>query len=215
MTKLVAKDFRLALHPTNILFLFLAAMVFIPNYPYYVAVFFCTLGIQFLCLSGRENQDITYTLLLPIRKGDAVRARMLTAVTLELSQLVLMVPCMLIKDRLGFPGNQAGMEVNLAFFGISLFLLGIFNWIFFTVYYRDTAKVGTAFIKAAVPFWLLLLTAEGMTFAIPFFRDRLDTRGGAYLPEKLAVLALGMLVFAGLTLLACRESIRSFEKLDQ
>lgn len=62
---LLKKEFTLALHPTSVVFVFFAAFVFIPNYPYEVMCFFSCLSIYFMCLSGRENKDIFFTCMLP------------------------------------------------------------------------------------------------------------------------------------------------------
>ena len=52
MNNLVYKEFRLAAHPTNYVFLSFAFMLLIPNYPYLVSFFYTTLGIFFMCLSS-------------------------------------------------------------------------------------------------------------------------------------------------------------------
>ena len=57
MKNLVYKEFCLAAHPTNYIFLSFAFMLLIPNYPYLVSFFYTTLGIFFMCLSSRENHD--------------------------------------------------------------------------------------------------------------------------------------------------------------
>ncbi len=215
MKNLLNKELRLTLHPTNVLFLFLAAMVFIPSYPYYVACFFTTLGIQFLCLNARENADAEFTAALPVRKGDAVRARIALAVLLEVGQLVLMVPCFLIKDAVYPPEmtNPVGMEANFALLGLSLVLLGAFNLVFFPRYYRDVRKVGGPFVLGIIPVWTLMLVFEAFTHFVPFFQ-RLDTTGSAYLPEKLLTLGVGAVLFALLTAAACRLSVKRFQKAD-
>ena len=48
MKALIKKEFKLALHPTVPLFWLLSAMLIIPNYPYYVAFFYTTLGLFFV-----------------------------------------------------------------------------------------------------------------------------------------------------------------------
>ena len=93
LSKLLYKEFKLALHPAAVLFLLLSSMMLIPNYPMYVLFFYNTLGIFFICLSGRENHDLAYSLSLPIRKRDAVRARIVFAVILQLAQCVLAASC--------------------------------------------------------------------------------------------------------------------------
>jgi hypothetical protein len=55
---------------------------------------------------------------------------------------------------------------------------------------------------------------ETLTHALPFFRNRLDTKDPEYLSAKLIVLAVGVLVYGMLTWLAYRRAVRAFEKLD-
>lgn len=97
LSKLLYKEFKLALHPAAVLFLLLSSMMLIPNYPMYVLFFYNTLGIFFICLSGRENHDFAYSLSLPIRKRDAVCARIVFAVILQLAQCVLAVGFMFVR----------------------------------------------------------------------------------------------------------------------
>lgn len=214
MKNLLYKEARLALHPTNWIFLSFFLMVFIPGYPYYVAPFWTILGVQFLCMNGRENHDIDYSLMLPVGKGDIVKARIALVCALEVLQLLLAIPAFMVKDLVMPMDNPVGMEANLALVGVSLVMLGVFNLSFFTRYYRNTSRVGGPFVVAMAVYWVLLLLAEAMTHFVPLFQYRLDTRGTAFMAEKLAVLAVGAVVFTGLTLLACRRSVRAFEKLD-
>ncbi|MEG2624491.1 MAG: ABC-2 transporter permease, partial [Clostridia bacterium] len=92
MKNLFYKECRLAAHPTSILFLLLSAMLLIPNYPYLVVFFYTSLAIFFVCLAGRENHDIFYTLSLPVAKRDIVRARFAFSVVLQLAQILIAVP---------------------------------------------------------------------------------------------------------------------------
>ena len=80
MKQLISKELRLCMHPAAIIFLILSAMVMIPNYPYLVAFFYTTLGIFFICLTGRENNDIYFSVCLPVEKTAIVTARFITAV---------------------------------------------------------------------------------------------------------------------------------------
>lgn len=214
MGNLLNKELRLALHPTNVIFLFLAGMVFIPGYPYQVAAFFCCLGVNFLCVTGRENSDIFYTALLPVRKRDIVRARFTLVALLQLGQMALLAVCTVVKDAVMPLDNPAGLEANAALIGLCLITFGIFNIIFFTQYYKNPQKIGVPFVEGTVAVFLLISLEVAATYAVPFVRDRLDTRGMAFMPEKLAVLAAGLVVYAVLTLLAYGKSAKAFEGLD-
>ena len=72
MNKLLKKELALAMHPTAPIFLALSVLLIIPNYPYYVTFFYTSLAIFFTCLNGRENNDVYYTLLLPVPKRSVV-----------------------------------------------------------------------------------------------------------------------------------------------
>lgn len=214
MAKLLLKELRLSMHPTGWIFLGLSAMVLIPGYPFYVTFFYTSLAIFFTCLSGRENQDITYTLLLPVKKIDVVRGRMLLAVVLELAQLVLVGAFCILRAQLHMPLNPVGIEPNLAFLGASLAMLGLFNLVFFTGYYRNVVKVGTAFVKASVAMGVYMAVAETLVHVVPFARDVLDTPDPAYMLPKAVVLGAGIGIFIGLTICAYRSAKYHFEIQD-
>jgi hypothetical protein len=214
MKSLLLKEYRLATHPTNIIFFLLSCMIIIPNYPYYVIFFYTTLGIFFLCLQGRENRDIEYSLTLPVRKTQIVSARIGYAVILEMAQLLLTIPFAVLRNGMLPADNEVGMDANIALFGLSLLMLGLFNLFFFTQYYRNPAKVGKAYVLASAFELFYILVAESLTHVDGFFRNILDTPDPQYLNIKLGVLALGMATFVLLTLLAVRVSKKRFEALD-
>lgn len=215
MKTLLNKELRLALHPTNLIFLGLAAMVLIPNYPYMVLFFYASLGVFFLCLSGRENHDIFYTVMLPVRKSDAVRARIMFACLIELAQAAITIPLAVFRNS--WPEsmmNQAGIEANLAFFGASSFMLGLFNFVFFTSYYKNPDKVGRAFVKGSIAEFLVVAVVEGSVAAVPSLHKIFDTYDPVNLMPKVIVLVCGLVLYVLLNIAACRKSMKSFEKLD-
>jgi len=214
MKALIMKEFRLATHPTNFIFLSLSAMLMIPGYPYGIAFFYTVLGIFFICITGRENHDIEYSLMLPIAKSGIVKARIGYAVIIETVQLLLAVPFALIRRNISPVYNEVGMDANLALFGLMFLMFGIFNWVFFTGYYRNPAKVGRPFVLAGTLIMLYIAAEETLTHVMPFFRDVLDTPDPQHLLAKLLTLATGMIAFALLSLSAVRLSVKRFEKLD-
>ncbi|MDO5143305.1 MAG: ABC-2 transporter permease [bacterium] len=239
MKQLLIKEFRLALHPMNVLFLLMSAMLMIPNYPYYITFFYTTLGIFFMCLFGRENKDIDYTLLLPVGRRQLVRARMITTVIIELIQVALCIPFAVWSrmeyirqaaetagiDRLAAVFTDGEMNLtmmkmyylgvpNVAFFGFSFVMLGIFNAVFFILYYRNPSRVGVTFVWASVAEAVFVaLTLFGMMKNFGFF-SLLRSVDPEQLTAKLIVLAIGVTCFAALTVISCRVSEREFEKID-
>lgn len=214
MKNLLLKEFRLAMHPTAPMFILLSMMLIIPNYPYYVIFFYTGLAVFFTCLNGRENNDVFYTMLLPVAKKDVVNARFIYVIILELLQAIVAVPFAVLRQSFNLPGNQVGMDANIALFGLSFVMMGLFNLTFFSIYYKNVDKVGKAFNWATAVDFIFMAIAEVLTHIVPFMRDKLDTKDPQFLTEKLIVLLAGLVVFAVLTFTAYKKSIKSFEKLD-
>lgn len=214
MLKLLKKEFGLAMHPTVPMMILLSAMVLIPNYPYVVIFFYVSMAIFFTCLLGRENNDVVYSLNLPIRKSSIVKARIFFAAIIELLQLALMVPLTVLRGQIESLPNGAGMDANISLFGIGFIVYGLFNLLFFVSYYRNVSKVGIAFVKSSILLFVCTTADVVSTYAVPFVRDKLDTADPQFLTEKLLFVAAGVLIYALLTLLACKISVRHFEKQD-
>lgn len=214
MKDLLIKEYKLAMHPTSIIFLSFVAMVMIPNYPYEVNYFYTTLGIFFICLTGRENKDIYYSMLLPICKRDIVKARFLLICSIELLQLFLTVPFVLLKMAIGPMPNQVGMDANVAFFGIGFLLFGIFNLCFLTGYYKDVNQVGRAFGISSILVFVYIAIEIILVHAIPFLRDYADTPDPQYMGSKLVILLAGVLLYLIFTFVGYKKSVRMFDAFD-
>lgn len=214
MRKLLKKELRLALHPTAPIFLLLSSMLMIPNYPYLVIFFYTGLAVFFICMTGRENHDIDFTMLLPVAKRDVVRSRILLVVLLEIAQLILAVPFAWLRQTLIPEPNAAGMDANVALMAFALVQMGLFNAVYFRMYYKNVRKVGVSFILASAVTFLYICVVEVSAHTVPFVRDVLDTPDPAHIAVKLLMLLIGAALFALLTWLTCRSAEKSFEQQD-
>ena len=215
MIRLLKKEFSLCLHPAALIMLGLSALVLVPNYPPSISFFYLTLGIFFICTSGRENHDIAFTITLPVSRRQAVLGRILFACCLEMAQVALAGAFVAVKANLiGVTENLAGLDANLALVGEGFLLFGLFNRLFFPLWYRDVRKVGKPFLIASAAVFLYVVLAVVSTYAVPFVRDRLDTADPAFLGEKAAFLGGSALVYLALTAWAARVSVRRFSALD-
>lgn len=214
MKNLVYKEFRLAAHPTNCIFLSFAFMLLIPNYPYLVSFFYTTLGIFFMCLSSRENHDLEYSLNLPVRKRDLVGARILTVCIFELLTIVATIPFAVLRCTiLNVSANQAGLMPSLAFYGIAFLYFGIFNLSFFTAYYKSPEKIGRHFALSSA-LGLLIVAIDVVLAHAPVVKDVFLTTDDSHLAAKLVILFAGIIFGAGLTALSYKNGAKSFEKYD-
>ncbi|MBD9226021.1 MAG: ABC-2 transporter permease [Clostridiales bacterium] len=213
MKTLLYKQLRLACHPMTPVFCLSGIMLLIPNYPYSVAFFYVTLGLFFTFLNMREQKDIYYSALLPLRKRDTVRAAVAFTVLVELLSVVITALFCLLSAKLQ-PGkdNAVGMDANLMLLGAGFVLYGVFNLVFFICLYRSGYKVGAAYLKANLALWPMMLLAEALPhFPSLMWLNRVDVRANL---RQIPILLFGIAVFAVLTILAYRRSARLYERVD-
>lgn len=214
MKNLIKKEFALAMHPTAPLFLALSSMLIIPNYPYLVVFFYTGLSIFFTCLSGRENNDVFYSMTLPVSKKQIVGARFIYVLILELLQVIVAVPFSILRQKMPVAPNAVGMDAGISLIALAFLTLAVFNLTFLGSYYNDVKKVGVSFIKGSVSVFLFIAAAEVLTHVLPFFRDKLDTPDTMFLGKKFIFLAACAAVYALVTFLTYRRAVRNFEKQD-
>ena len=212
MSELLYKELRLAAHPSLYVFMCMGALLLIPAYPYSVVFFFGCLGLFQSFMFDRETRDVFYTALLPVRKGDGGRGKILLAVFSQLTQLALSLPFAFLRTLYMAEGNPAGIEANAAYYGFGLMLYGTFNLVFFTRFYRTAYQAGTSFLIALLP---LTLGIAAMEAAVHFpGMGWLDSVAGPDLVRQFPVLLLGVLVYIASNLLACRLGERNFSRVD-
>ena len=212
MSDLLAKEVRLAVHPSMYVFMCMGALVLIPAYPYGVVFFFGCLGLFQSLMFGRETQDIFYTALLPRPKGDVVKGKLLLAASFQVVQLALSLPFAFLRLLYLPDGNPAGIEPNIAYYGFGLMIYGIFNLVFFTQFFRTAYKAGSAFLAALVP---TVLGISAMEAAVHFpGMEWLDGVDGTSLLRQVPILLVGAVVYAAANVLAYRIAAKRFEQVD-
>ena len=213
MKALLYKQFRLVCHPMTLVFCPFGLLLLIPSYPYALTFFYVMLGLFFSFLNGREQKDIYYSALLPVRKRDAVRASALFAVMIELVSLLVAVPFALLSVRINpLGGNTVGLEANTALFAAALLLYAIFNGIFLPTFHKTAYKVGVSFLKAIIPVSIAMIVCE----ALPHFP------GMTWLEDCTAAGQLRLLplfvscaaVYGAVTYAAYRKAAQNYEKVD-
>ena len=214
MKNLLYKELRLAIHPTMCIFLAMPLLMLAPNYPYYVVFMYTCLAIYFTFLIGREQNDIFYTAALPIKKTDVVKGRFATVILFELASVLISVPFAVISAKVNpNGGNAAGIEPNLAFYGLALIMLGGFNIIFIPEFYRTARKLFRPTLFSAIFIFTYIAAAETAAQYYPSpvseFLDRAEN-----FPEHLPILAAGIIIYAVLTFFAYKISAKRFERVD-
>lgn len=203
------KELRLSAHPSAWFYLALGALTLVPAYPMGMVFFFSCLALFMTTQYCQETNDAVYTLLLPLTKRQAVRARFLLAAFLQLGTLLLSLPFALLRGPLGVGPNPVGLDPTPAYYGCGLLCYGLFNAVFFPAYYkRPAGRRGLLWGAAA-----RRSGYSGMEGAshLPCFAW-LESQN-ALLPQ-LFVLFGGAALYALLTGLGCGAAARRYERAN-
>lgn len=213
MKALLYKQFRLVCHPMTLIFPCFGVMLLIPSYPYTVAFFYVMLGLFFSFMNGREQKDIYYSALLPIRKRDTVKASVLFVLVIELASLLIAVPFAVLSCRINpLGGNAVGLEPNAALFAAALVLYAIFNGIFLPSFYQTAYKVGVSFLKAIIPVSLVIIVCEASVH-FPGMAWLEDCTAAGQIRLLLLLLIAAAIYGAGLYL-TYRKAAQNYERVD-
>ncbi len=216
MKSLLDKELKLATSPLAWLFLAFSAMVMLPGYPILMGCFFVCLGLFQSFQAAREANDTLYTVLLPVRKADAVKAKYLSVCFFELTAWLLMavftfVRMRLLPDAPPYVTNPL-MNPSPVFLAFALLIFLLFNLIFVGGFFRTAYKLGKPFVLFIIA-GMLCITAAEVLHHIPAL-SFLNTPAGERLGLQFVILALAALLYAGLTFLSEKRSEQRFEQID-
>ena len=227
MRNLLYKELKLCLHPMLFIYMAFILMLFIPNYPYLVPCFFVCNGIFFTFMQSLQNKDIDFTLLLPIGKRDAVKAKYLFVMLIQLA-VVLLYAVFVPLNHLIMKLPNVMLDACPALLGFVFVTFGIFNSIFMPSFYKTCTKPGRGFLIASIAVFAWIFILEGVFIASG--NEVLQSKAGLFnwihtnidcWPAtsgqwviQLVVIAAGAAIYALMTRLSFRRSVRNFERVD-
>ena len=215
MKKLLYKEMRLSANPLSYWFITFSALTMIPRYPILVGSFFICLGIFYTYQQVRECDDITYTVMLPVRKQDVVTAKYLFVLFIECMAFILCLFLTIIRMRLlgdaaPYVTNQL-MNANAAYLGYLLAVFASFNGIFLAGFFKTAYKLGKPFILFCVVATIIILMGE-VLHHIPGL-ESLNDPANLSIPQ-VVILLIGIVMFKLCTWFSYRKAVKDFEKLD-
>ena len=217
---------------TMIWFICCFGMFFIPNYPVYIGPFYITLSIFMTFALNQVSHDTLYTVLLPVRKIDTVKARFLFCGMLEVISIIFAVIAGLIRYFANFPPAKSGVGITIAYLGLQLIIYSIFNFLFLGNVYKDPVKPGKRYLFAAIlyfviyvicelPVWNYFHVAGSMTdaqiaqgFSLAKVGLIFYSMDSAFLVKQCIILLGGILIYAGTWVLTFGRAAKQFEKYD-
>ena len=230
MKALLYKEFKLAMHP--ICYVFIAMfplMILIPSYPIAIGFIYVLTCYPVLFLGankGQQSNDLLYSTLLPIRKKDIVKARIMTvfimhlafiAITSALYPVALMInsnitESALAEDPMANPITNAGLGLNSYVLVLAIVLVGfaLADLIFFPIYYKNGKSIVMSTLLMILGFVIYLGV---LTIGLPYIPGCEWINN---LPIWIQFIALGvsLILYAVLHLAVYKISAKRLEKVD-
>ena len=216
MRLLLNKELRLAASPLSFVFLAGALMTLLPGYPILVGAFFICFGIFHSFQNAREANDTLYTVLLPVKKSDFVRAKFAFSCLIQLAGFALCAALTAVRMTLLSGAapyvNNAMMNATPVFLAFVLLIFAAFNLLFICGYFKTGYCFGMPFLRFGIAAFLLVGIAETLHHlpGLGFLNDPAGERLGL----QFILLAAAALVYAAGTAFSCRKAQTRFEKID-
>jgi len=215
MKKLFYKEMKLSANPLTYLFIAFSAMTMIPSYPILVGSFFICLGIFHTYQQIREYDDVTYTVMLPVKKRDIVTAKYLFVLFIELTAFILCTLLTIIRMKIlgtavPYATNQL-MNANMAYLGYTMIVFAVFNSIFLAGFFKTTYKIGKPFFIFCVVSFIIIIMGE-ILHHIPDL-ESLNNPSNLSMPQAV-IFAIGVVVFMLCTWLSYQKAVKDFEGID-
>ena len=215
MRKLLYKEMKLSANPLSYWFIIFSAMTMIPRYPILVGSFFICLGIFYTYQQVRECDDITYTVMLPVRKQDVVTAKYLFVLFIECIAFILCLFLTIIRMR--FLGDAAPyvtnqlMNANAAYLGYIMLVFATFNSVFLAGFFKTTYKIGKPFILFCAVATVIIFMGE-ILHHIPGLESLNDSSNLNV--SQIVIFLLGVAMFKLCTWFSYQKAIKDFERID-
>ena len=215
MKNLFYKKMKLSANPLTYWFIIFSAMTMIPRYPILVGSFFICLGIFHTYQQIREYDDVTYTVMLPVKKRDIVTAKYLFVLFIELTAFILCTLLTIIRMKIlgtavPYATNQL-MNANMAYLGYTMIVFAVFNSIFLAGFFKTAYKIGKPFLIFCIADLIVVAIGE-ILHKIPGLESLNDPSNLNI--SQIVIFIVGVAVFILCTWLSYRKSIKDFEEID-
>ena len=226
MKKLLFKEYRLCFNTVTLFFLPFVFMTLIPNYPYLVAFFFACNSIFYSFAQAAVDNDLLFSSMLPVSKADVVRSKCLFVVSIQAVYFLVFIPVLFLSHSVHPEGNSAGVDACLSLLGEGLIVYAIFNSVFLPRFFKNSHKVGSSFLASVIAMFAWIAVAEGFMIAckaasrfVPLFAWISENIGSFPISAsawaaQCVYFSLCAILYAVLTVFACRRAIGHFEKVN-
>ena len=226
MKALLYKELRLAMHPICYVFIALfPLMILIPSYPLGIGFIYILACYPILFLGankGQQSSDLLYSVLLPVRKKDVVKARIATVIIMQVAFIALMTALYPLARLVNAAVAQSASnpeEYKIPGLGLNSFVLllaiGIIGYaiadlIFFPIYYKKGKSIVMSTLFTIIGFVIYIGI---FTIGLPYVPG-LEIMNNMHIGIQFAILGGAILISFLFHLLVYRISSKRLERVD-
>ena len=187
-----------------------AALMMIPMWIYVIVfMYFFWISIPAIYAAYNQQNDLSFTTMLPVRKKDIVISKITALVTLELLHIILGFIMAIVHNQV-YGTFNIFLELNIAFFGMIFILFSIFNIIFLPGYFKTAYQYGKPLLISSIAITLYGASIELLNVFVPKFHE--ITHSPNYLFFQWGILIVGIISYVLSILFSTKLSIKRFEE---
>ena len=211
MNNLLYKEFKLTISPFFFFLpVILGALMLIPQWLFFlVPLYFCFITVPNLFAGYKAQNDLSFSVMMPVSKSEIVKAKMLSIMTLELVHIIF-TAIFAVLNKVIYNIESFFFNPNAAFIGLVFVMFGIFNLVLFPMFYKTGYKYGAAVVVSTVSAFLF---AAAMELLVLFNHDA-AIFFEADVNRQLSILGLGLIMFLVMSYIAYSISLKRFMKVD-
>lgn len=216
MSSLIYKDFKLSINWFFYTFmpLLTGALFLIPQWPYFIALmYFFFITVPNVFANFNTQNDVGFSIMMPVSKNDIVKSRIISFVTIELIHMAVAAVFILIHIRI-YGIDNFTLDPNFAFIGLAFVMFALFNIVFFPLYFQNAYKYGVPTIAANAAAILFVTGVEMLVIFNSDLRYYLEGKSPETKMLQIGILFAGIIIFAVLNYIAYKISAKRFEKID-
>jgi ABC-2 type transport system permease protein len=216
MYNLLMKELKLGVNPIYYILPFLTgALMLVPGWLYFVVfLYFCSITIPNMFAGYKTQNDLMFSIMMPVRKTDIVKAKVAVIVILELLHVVTAVIYGMFTDRLYPNMIYLFFKPTIGFWGLCFVMLAIFNLIFISMFYKTAYKYGAPTVVAIVGAVLFGGVAEWLGIKNAVVYDLFKGAGADHVAVQIFILIAGIAIFTTFTIMAYHIAIKQFKRVE-
>ncbi|MGL1891820.1 MAG: ABC-2 transporter permease [Spirochaetaceae bacterium] len=213
MNNLLYKEFKLSIHKAIYMLIpLLSILLLIPNWPYFIALmYFFFISIPNIFGAYNAQKDMQFSVFMPVKKSDVVKSKIIAISIIELIHLLSAVLFGMI-HYLIFGNYNFFLDIGFSYFGLSFIMYGVFNLIFFPLYFKTAYKYGIPLIIGVIVTLIYATIIEFSVILNPTIAYHLENKDKIFF--QLLILIFGILFFVVINMVTHNLSKKRFELVE-